>query len=182
MALGIGIAVLAASAPMWWPAGPEAPRPAAWDSPPPPTPSAPAQPDVEPQDPGRALAVRGLEVLRRWDALRAAAYAEADPAQLRPLYTRTSAAGRRDRALLRRYADQGLVVHGLVAQIRSAEATSPGPRRLRVRVQERYPDIVVRPAGQGAGTQRTGQRLYRDRIVVLRRGAAGWRASAVRSS
>ena len=121
-------------------------------------------------------------MLRRWDARRAAAYAEADPARLRPLYTRTSAAGRRDRALLRRYADQGLVVHGLVAQIRSAEATSPSQRRLRVRVQERYPDIVVRPAGQGAGTQPTGERRYRDRIVVLRRGAAGWRVSAVRSS
>jgi hypothetical protein len=133
-------------------------------------------------DPRRALSLRGLEVLRRWDARRAAAYAAGDPAELRALYTPACLAGSRDRTLLARYAERGLVVRGVVPQIRSVVATAPRPGRLRVEVEERYPRLVVRDAagsGRDAAAEMLGESGYRSRAVVLQRSTGGWRVVRV---
>jgi hypothetical protein len=178
MVLGIALSLVVAAAPVWWPGEAVAPRPAAWDAS---DAGTPAREEVA-VDPGRALTLRGLAVLRQWDARRAAAYADADPRLLHSLYTPGSQAGRRDRALLERYGERGLVVRGVLPQIRSVAVTSHRPGRLRVEVQERYPKLVVRKSagtGDGPGVERLGERRYRARAVELRRSADGWRVATV---
>jgi hypothetical protein len=126
--------------------------------------------------------MRGLRTLRGWDARRAAAYAAADPRRLRGLYTPGSEAGRHDVALLRRYAERRLVVHGVVPQIREVAVIEHRPGLLRVAVQERYPRLVVQgtaAAGREAAVEHVGQWRYRSRAVELRRSAHGWRVASV---
>jgi hypothetical protein len=178
MVLGLGLSLVVAVAPVWWPGEAVAPRPAAWDA----TDDGTAPGEEAAVDPGRALTLRGLAVLRRWDLRRAAAYADTDPRLLHSLYTPGSEAGRRDRALLERYAERGLVVRGVLPQIRSVALTWHRPGRLRVEVQERYPKLLVRRSagtGEDSGVRRLGESRYRARAVELRRSADGWRVAAV---
>ena len=74
-----------------------------------------AEPDAQPARTSPTATVRtglvaALEVLHDWDAERARAWARADPAELRALYVRGSAAGLSDVWLLRYYEARGLVV------------------------------------------------------------------------
>ncbi|MDQ3615249.1 MAG: hypothetical protein M3393_01205 [Actinomycetota bacterium] len=133
--------------------------------------------DAPPAAPTRAVAV-----LHAWDAQRSGAYAHADLAALRGLYTVGSRAGTTDVALLRDYLGRGLRVKGLRMQLLAVEVVSSDPRRWRLRVTDRlHAGLVV---------DRRGRRvvLPRDqattRIMTLRRvsGDAGWKVSAVRRS
>lgn len=185
MACGAGLAVAAALAPAWWPDEPDArSAPAVHGS------SAGEAVEI---DPGRSLTLRGLAVLRRWDERRAAAYRAGAPERLAALYVPASQAGHRDRQLLLWYAERGLRVRGVVPQVRRVEVAAPSPGRLRVRVEERFPRMVVEPVdtrdggrtGGRTGTERPARELagehdYRERVVVLRRTPEGWRVVSAR--
>ena len=68
-------------------------------------------------EPRRADLVVALEVLRHWDARRAAAWADADVRALRRLYVPGSGAGRADARLLEAYGARELVVRRLETQV-----------------------------------------------------------------
>lgn len=114
-------------------------------------------------------------VLSEWDEQRSAAWAEADPAALRALYTRSSTAGRTDVAMLRQWRARGLRVERLRMQRLSVRVVSSGPDRLEVRVTDRIAGGVVAPGGTA---------LPRDAVtghrIVLRRVDAAWLVASVR--
>lgn len=118
-----------------------------------------------------------LAVLRAWDGRRAEAWARADGATLRGLYTDRSRAGRRDVAMLRSWAGRGLRVEGLRMQVLAARVRVANERRIVLVVTDR----VAHAVAVGTGVRSV---LPRDaastRIVSLRRVAGEWRASSVR--
>lgn len=109
----------------------------------------------------------GLAVLSDWDRLRAQAYSSGDVAALRALYAPGSATGRRDVALLRAYADRGLVVRGMRMQVLACEVRFAGQRRIRVVVTDRLQGARV------AGIRLPVDRASR-RVVTLVRRAGRW--------
>jgi len=117
----------------------------------------------------------GLRVLSHWDGLRAAAYASGDVAALRALYASGSETGRRDAAVLRAYADRGLVVRGMRMQLLACDIVLGGPRRIRLVVTDRLQGAVV-----------MGIRLPTDqpsrRVVTLVRRAGRWLVAEVRTA
>jgi hypothetical protein len=127
-----------------------------------------------PTDPGAAA----LAVLRNWDVRRSAAWARGDAAAAGPLYTAGSAAGRRDRAMLRRYAERGLRVRGLRMQVLEASLLARSAGRIVLDVTDRVAGGVV--VGPGVRARLPTDRATR-RIVVLRRVAGEWRVAAVRA-
>ncbi len=102
---------------------------------------APRAVDRDPQ------AVRVSRILGRWLDERASAYASTDVRAARSLYTRASRAGIADAAMLRAYADRGLVVRRLTTQILSVELLDREGRLLRLGVEARFAGGMVR-AGQ----------------------------------
>jgi len=119
----------------------------------------------------------GLAVLAAWDRRRAAVWAAGDPAALRPLYTRNSRAGRRDRAALAAYADRGLRVVGLRSQLLAGRVVSRARGRLVLRITDR----LARGTAVGARTRvALPAAVPRRRVVVLRRKAGQWRVASVR--
>ena len=124
-------------------------------------------------------AVRALAVLRRWDRLRAAAYAAGEPGTLRSLYSPGSWAGARDVRTLRTYADRGLVVRGLRMQVLSAELLPARPGTLRLRVEERVAGGTVTD-GRAEVRLPTGRPT--ERVVTLVHGPQGWQLRSVRRS
>jgi hypothetical protein len=82
-------------------------------------------------------------VLRTWDRRRADAWARADPESLARLYLPTSAAGRRDRAMLAAYHHRGLRVTGMTRQVVRLRVSVVTPRRLEVVVTDRLVDARV---------------------------------------
>jgi hypothetical protein len=125
----------------------------------------------------------GLRVLSTWDGLRAAAYASGDVGALRALYAAGSVTGRRDVAMLRAYADRGLVVRGMRMQVLACEITFSGPHRIRVLVTDRLRGAVVFP---GAARDPTAVRLPADqpsrRVVTFVRRAGRWLVAEVRTA
>jgi hypothetical protein len=117
-----------------------------------------------------------IEVLRRWDRQRAAAWASGDPGRLSALYTPRSEAGRRDRAMLRAWAARGLVVRDLQTQLLSVRQLSRTRSTWALLVTDRLAGGVA----VGRGTVRP---LPRDepttRTVRLRLVDGRWRVSAV---
>jgi len=85
----------------------------------------------------------GLAVLRRWDRLRARAWAVGDPDALARLYLHGSATGARDTRDLRRWVRRGLRVVGLRQQFAAARVTAHDPRRIVVVVTERAVDGIA---------------------------------------
>jgi hypothetical protein len=128
-----------------------------------------------------------VAVLRAWDAARAAAWARGDPALLRPLYTRGSAAGRHDRAMLRAWADRGLVVRDLTTQLLAVRTLERTADRWTLQVTDRATGTAAARGDGAAGTDATGGTalgpLPRDgpttRTVHLRLLDGRWRVSAV---
>lgn len=116
-----------------------------------------------------------LGVLRAWDARRAAAWRAKDPAVLRALYVPGSSALAGDLALLRAYADRGLVVRRLEAQVFAAQVLHRSPRVLRLRVHDRT-SATVR-GGSGQESVRVSDPA--QRILELRRIGAAWRMASV---
>jgi hypothetical protein len=143
---------------------------------------APAQPPlVEPVETTADHAPAGpppVEPLRAWDARRARAWARGDPRRLRALYTPGSVAGRHDRAMLRAWAQRGLVVRQLRTQFLAVRELAHRPSAWTLLVTDRLAGGVA----VGAGVRRP---LPRDRAttrtVRLRRWHGVWRVASVRT-
>lgn len=124
-----------------------------------------------------------VEVLRAWDADRAAAWAAGDVDRLRRLYVPGSRAGDRDVRLLQRYAARGLRVRDLRVQRLRVAVQVDRPDELVLRVVERLAGGRVVPAA--TGRSRRGAALpvsvARERTVTLRRTGTGgrWRVASV---
>ena len=118
--------------------------------------------------PGSASPAR---VLAAWDARRARAWADGDPAALAHLYVAGSRAGAADVRLLSRYAERGLRVTGLQTQVVDLEVLGRGEGRLHLLVTDR----VVGGVAEGEGRRVV---LPRDRPntrhVVLVRDGGTW--------
>jgi hypothetical protein len=119
-----------------------------------------------------------LAVLRAWDGRRAAAWAEGDEAALAALYTDGSAAGGRDRSMLRRYVARGLRVRGLRMQVLAGSVRSRAAGRIVIVVTDRLAHAVA--VGRGVRVELPRDRASR-RTVVLRRLAGEWRVARVRA-
>ncbi|MEO9325264.1 hypothetical protein ABFT23_17355 [Nocardioides sp. C4-1] len=141
----------------------DAPRAAA----PAPT-AAPSSPTVAPVPASR----RARDVLRAWDDARAAAWTTGDLRALRTLYTPTSAAGRRDVAMLRAWNDRGSRLSTLTTQVLRLDVVAESGRRLVLVVTDRVAhaaaDEVALPA-DAASTRR----------LVLERVDGAWRMASV---
>lgn len=117
-----------------------------------------------------------IDVLRRWDAARAEAYATGSPAALRRLYQ--GDAGAPDVRLLEGYLRRGYRVEGMCMQLLDVRILRRTPAALTLRVTDRLAHAVA--VGRGERIE-----LPRDhagtRTVRLRRGPDDrWRVAAVR--
>jgi hypothetical protein len=119
-----------------------------------------------------------LAVLHVWDVRRAAAWAAGDEAALAALYTRGSAAGRHDRAMLRRYLARGLRVRGLRMQVLAGSVRTRTHDRIALVVTDRVAHAVA--VGRGVRVALPRDRASR-RTVVLCRVAGEWRVARVRA-
>jgi hypothetical protein len=117
-----------------------------------------------------------LAVLRGWDVRRAAAWAAGDEAGLTALYTHGSAAGRHDRAMLRRYLARGLRVRGLRMQVLAGAVRTRTHDRIALVVTDRVAHAMA--VGRGVRVALPRDRASR-RTVVLRRVGGQWRVARV---
>jgi hypothetical protein len=85
-----------------------------------------------------------LRVVRRWDTLRARAYARADLAALADLYVPGSRTAAADLAVLRGYRERGLRVTGMRTQVLAARVLHESARRIIVLVTDVLLDAVAR--------------------------------------
>jgi hypothetical protein len=127
--------------------------------------------------PSRPVSVEAIELLRSWDQRRADAWSRGDPRLLRPLYTPGSAAGRRDRAMLRTWAGRGLAVRDLRTQLLAVRELGHTTTTWTLLVTDRVAGAVA--VGPGVRWP-----LPRDqpttRVIRLRRVGGDWRVAAVR--
>ncbi len=144
-----------------------------------------AQPGAQPDDTSAPMTstaatrtdlVDALEVLHDWDARRARAWAESDPAALQALYVPGSAAGRADVRLLRAYWARGLVVRRLVTQVFAVRVLSSDGSSLRLRVFDRVAGGEVLEHGDVVPL-RSSRPV--TRTVSFRRDTGTWRVAAV---
>ena len=127
-------------------------------------------------------ALSAVQVLHAWDERRSAAWAAGDAGALARLYTRGSAAGAADVAMLRAWRARGLRVEDLRMQLLAIETRRRTPHRLVLLVSDRLASGVA----VGAGVR---WQLPRDvastRRLVLTQVAGEWRvaqASPVRTT
>ncbi len=118
--------------------------------------------------------------LREWDARRAAAYADGDPAALTALYTPQAAVGAVDRRLLRRYRRRGLVVREMRTQILAARVLVAQEDRVVVVVTDRLERAVA--VGSGVRIRLPTERPTTRRIVLERHDQRWLVASARQAS
>jgi outer membrane murein-binding lipoprotein Lpp len=134
-----------------------------------------------PQPDRDAADVRSLQpalaALHRWDAARARAWAGADVAALRSLYTAGSEAGEHDAAMLRRWRDRGLRVEGMQAQLLATRVAVRRADRMVLVVTDRVVGAVA--AGRGHRVVLPTDQAT-TRRVTLRRVAGEWRMASVR--
>ena len=142
------------------------------------------QPVVQPAGASRALTSRtqlaeARVVLHGWDARRARAWAQSDPAAVRALYVSGSAAGRADARLMRAYRARGLVVRRLVTQVFAVRVLASNASSLRLRVFDRVAGGEVREHGD---VVRLPSSTPVTRTITFRRDARTWRVSEVSDS
>lgn len=118
-----------------------------------------------------------VRLLHRWDRSRAEAWAAGDRSALAALYAPGSAAGRADRAMLRRYLRRGLRVEDLATQLVELRVLRRTPRRLVLEVTERL--ARGRAVGRGVRVPLPRRQPARRRIGWLRTGGS-WRVAWVR--
>ena len=118
-----------------------------------------------------------LDALRSWDAGRARAWASADVAALRALYTAGSAAGGRDVSMLRRWRDRGLRVEGMQTQVLATRVEVHTADRLVLVVTDRLARAVA--VGQGRRVLLPADQSTRRRVTFSRVGARWLVASVV---
>ena len=117
-----------------------------------------------------------IEVLRAWDAQRAEAWARGEPRLLAPLYTPASVAGRRDRAMLRAWAERGLVVRDLRTQLLSVRVLRHTRSTWTLLVTDRLAGAVAVGRGEGRALPRDEATT---RVVRLRWVGGAWRVASV---
>lgn len=140
-------------------------------------PARPSEPHSASAPPSTREDVSALEVLRRWDTRRAAAYSSGDARALRRLYAPGSEAGRRDLRLLQQYAGRGLVVDRLRTQVLAVELLTRSAGRMRLKVEDRIVGAIVRAGERRADLPGTRPAT---RVVTLVREHRLWRVSEVR--
>jgi hypothetical protein len=119
-----------------------------------------------------------LAALRRWDTLRATAYAAGDPARLRSLYVEGSSAATADVGILRSYAARDLVVDGMRTQVLSVQPVELHEQEVTLRVRDRLVGAeVVDPEGRRLALPRD---QATTRLLTLVRSGEGWRMREVR--
>jgi hypothetical protein len=134
--------------------------------------------DVERRAHGDAAVSAEAELLARWDARRARAYARGDVAALRALYVAGSAAGARDVTVLRSYLRRGLRVRGLRMQLLAVEVRAHRPERVRLRVTDR----VLGATAVGRGwSHRLPADQPTSRSLILVRVDGAWRVGSARA-
>lgn len=118
-----------------------------------------------------------LAALRRWDALRATAYAAGDAGRLRSLYAEGSSAASADVRILRSYTARGLVVDRMRSQVLGVEPVSLGKREVTLRVRDRLVGAeAVDIEGRRLVLPRDG---VTTRVLTLARSGEGWLMSEV---
>jgi len=115
-------------------------------------------------------------VLRRWDARRSRAYADADPAALRALYVAGSRAGAADLAVLRGYRQRDLRVTGMRTQVLGVRVVGRTPRRLTLVVTDVLAGAVAVSGGRRWALPR--DRPSTRRVVLVKNGGV-WRVAEV---
>lgn len=135
-------------------------------------PTTPAAPEVR----VREVEVPAVEVLRRWDARRANAYAAGDVRALRGLYV--ARAGTPDLAVLRAYLRRGFRVQGMSMQLLGVRVLVATGSRVRLRVTDRLVGAVAVRAGERHALPRD---TAGTRVVELSRAGPhrAWRMSSV---
>jgi hypothetical protein len=142
------------------------------------TPREPGPPVTGSRAPTPDRPASALAVLRDWDVRRAAAWAAGDETGLTALYTDGSAAGRHDRAMLRRYLARGLRVRGLRMQVLAGSVRARTHDRIALVVTDRVAHAVA--VGNGIRVDLPRDRASR-RTVVLCRVEGEWRVARVRA-
>ncbi len=117
------------------------------------------------------------EVLRAWDAARAAAWAAGDPERLAALYTAGSVAGRRDVRLLERWSARSLHVTRLEPQVLALVVEDASATRLVLRVTDRLATLRAEVDGEPVRLPRDGPSTRR--VVLERAGGTAWRVASV---
>ena len=135
---------------------------------------------LPPSQPSSSSAAVG--VLRDWDRRRAAAWADGDAGALRALYTRRSAAGSADVALLQEYAARGLAVRDLRMQLLSVRVLVDRPRQLVLEVIDRVAGATAVRATDPAASRRLPADIATTRVLLLRRVGERWLMARVSSA
>jgi len=125
-----------------------------------------------------ARAVGSLAVLRDFDRARARAWADGDVAALRRLYVPTSAAGRRDAAMLRAWVRRGMRVDGLTMQVLAVELRRRTDDRIVLLVTDRVAAAVAVRAATGERTALPRDGPSTRRLAFVRSGKRWLLASA----
>lgn len=113
-------------------------------------------------------------LLDRLDAVRAAAFARADPEALTAVYARDSPGLLADRRLVQRLAAAGETAHGVRHAVRAVDVLDVGADRARLRVVDVLAPYELRDAA-GAVVRRAPGRGAASYVVELVRTPAGWR-------
>jgi hypothetical protein len=134
---------------------------------------------------GQWTAGHWATVLAGLDRRRARAYAAGDPALLRAVYVRGSAALRRDQRLLARYARRGLRVDGLRMHVADLRVRTRRPDVVALEVRDRVAAGTVTGHGHRPLSHPLDRPLAADdldtRLLTLRRVDRGvWLVAAVR--
>lgn len=106
----------------------------------------------------------GVGILHGWDRSRARAYADGDASALRRLYVEGSRTGRRDVAILKRYAQRGLRIRGLANQLLGVRTLHESQDRLVLEVTDRLVGGVA--VGRGHRLALPGDQVSRRRVVL----------------
>jgi hypothetical protein len=163
-ALGVVLLLAAASLGWWWGRGDAAPV------------AAPA-PVASPSSPATVAQVETPDwpvLLDELDAVRAEAFATADPARLDGVYAPDAPGLTADRALVEQLAVAGQTASGVRHEVREVEQLDVGADTARLRVVDVLAGYEVRDAA-GAVVTRTAERDKSAFVVELIRTPAGWR-------
>lgn len=120
-----------------------------------------------------AVADGPVGVLHAWDRDRAEAWAAGDAAALAQLYVDGSRAGERDVAMLRRWTERGLRVHGMRMQVLRVDVRRTSERRLVLVVTDRLTGAVAVRETDGARWDLPADRAETRRLV-FRQTSDGW--------
>lgn len=141
----------------------------------------PTSPDNQQTPPTASPGAEALAILHAWDVRRAGAWAAGDVRALGELYTEASEAGRRDRAMLRRWVDRGLHVREMRVQVIGAQARVHTNEQLILVVTDRLAQAEAVGAARAGVRHLLPQDTASTWTVSLRKIAGEWRVESVRA-